>query len=52
MEKIKTILLWGTLTIAAFIGFSEPTAEILPIQIIAWGILIILINKERLWGQQ
>lgn len=45
--KIKTILIWGIAIIAMLIGFSEPTAELFPFQIIAWVVLVGIVVKEK-----
>lgn len=47
MNKTKTILTWGLITILAFVGFAEPTAELLPYQILAWVILIGLAIRRN-----
>jgi hypothetical protein len=47
MAKTKTILMWGIVIIAAFVGFSEPTAEVLPYQLLAWAVLIGLAIRRK-----
>jgi hypothetical protein len=45
--KIKTILIWGIVIISAFVGFSEPTAELFPYQILAWAVLIGIAIRRK-----
>lgn len=47
MQKTKTILKWVAIIALVFVGFSEPTAELFPFQIIAWAVLVGIIIKEK-----
>lgn len=46
-QKIKTILKWVVIVALILVGFSEPTAELFPFQIIAWAILVGIVIKEK-----